>query len=267
MAEMWKELSKPDNYSFDPSENDEDWTGVRTFLRDDVNGTILPANLPIPGVSNVSFRPTPFFRGGFQPTAFIARSVAFVLDCGDELSALNAATHYIVNYASKSLSTRDFPSEQDPTESLTMGVTVMSLENRPKNDFLYKWANNAGGVGNIFKIDMPTATYSINDPGHVSFAAAIASVTQIGAVNAADGRWLSVGANISEYRDDEDVELFLAVRNYKFLEIVGPAFDAAITGNDRGWQCLWDPKRQLFDHTEPLTYQDVIAFGDVMPAL
>lgn len=266
MAQMWRELSMPDNFSFNPSENDEDWTGIRTFLRDDDNGTILPANLPVPGISNVNFRATAYYRGGFQPTSFIAREVNFILDCGDELSALNAATHYVVTYAAKSLSDRNFPNEQTPTESLTMGNTVMSIENRPKNGFAYKWANNAAGVGNVIRIDVPTADYSTSDPGHLSFASAIASVTRIGAVSNSDGRWLSVGANISEYRDDEDNALYLAIRNYKFKEITGPAFDAAITGNDRGWQCVWDPARGLFDHTILTTYSTV-AFTDIMPGL
>jgi len=266
MPERWKELSLPDNFSFKPSENNEDWTGKRVFLRDDVNGTILPTSLPVPGISNIVFRATPYYRGGFQPASFIARNVQFILDCGDELTALNAATHYIVDYAGKSASDRNFPNEQTPTESLSMSNTVMTLENGPTNAFTYSWQNNPGAIGNVFRIDIPVSVYSITDPGHLSFASAIASVTQIGSVSNSDGRWLSVGANINEYRDDQDNALYTATRNYKFKELTGPAFEGAITGNDRGWQCVWNPIAQRFDHTSPLTYV-TSAFTDIMPAL
>jgi hypothetical protein len=266
MPEMWKELSKPEHFQFNPSENDEDWTGKRTFLRDDVNGTILPADLPVPGISNVNFRATPYYRGGYQPLSFLAREVEIVFQKAAESTE---GQLYIVNYAAKSLSDRDFPNSQTATESLSISSTVMTLKNKAKNANNFKWAANGGAVrvDNVtFRIFMITADYSISDPGYLNFAAAIASIGAPGTVSNADSRWLIMGGNISEYRDDQDNERYRVVRSYKYKRIPGPDFEAGIVDIDKGWQLVWNPDVQKFDKTAPLLYA-TSAPPDILPTI
>lgn len=265
MAEMYKEITKKGKWDFNPSENDEDWIGQRTFLRDDIGGTFTLAQLPVPGVSNVTFTATPFYRSGFQPTSFIARGVKFRLDCG----SLTKAYHYIVKYAAKSVSDRDFPSTQDPTLSLRKGSELLILKNVNNNAGVYQFEDGNGQLANKVdggvKVFMPVADYVVTDPGFATFGAATAAMSPSGRVLNTDSRWLSVGADIDEYRDDDDTELFRLVKSYKYRSIPGPAFGNNLNSAD-GWQLVWNPIKVQWWLTNPLTYP-VSAFVDVMPSL
>jgi hypothetical protein len=147
----------------------------------------------------------------------------------------------------------------------------MTLKNKAKNANNFKWAADGAAVrvDNItMRVFMVTADYSISDPGYLDFATAIASIGKPGNVSNADSRWLIMGGNISEYRDDQDNERYRVVRTYKYKMIPGPAFanPPVAADKDKGWQLQWNPDKQHFDNTAPLIYA-VAAPPDILPTI
>jgi len=270
MAIMWREITKGNNWQFNPSENDEDWTGQRSFIQDP-DGAIATADLPIPGVSNVSFTPTPNYRGGYQPSNFIARNVKYTLGAGVYGEAVGTkAQKYVVGYAAKSVSSRRFPSEQDATVSLRISTELFTLSNTANKNSAFQYedgnAVTSGRITKPLKLLLPVATYVVSEPGYANFAAAIASGATLGTVSSTDSRWLAMGTNISEYRDDDDDELFRVERTYSYKRFPGTNFADGIVDVDKGWNMVWNPDDQKFYLTNPRIYATSV-FSDVMPVI
>jgi hypothetical protein len=84
-------------------------------------------------------------------------------------------------------------------------------------------------------------------------------VNQIGRVQTGNSAWLALGADISQFIDNEGDDAFKCVRRYSYKYIDHSAGAA-------GWNHVWDPQNAKFDKTTPLSYKSA-SFTDTLPTL
>jgi hypothetical protein len=236
-------------YSYNPGE--ESTTGTRVFIQDPA-GTIttLPAiEDPLPQ--------NPAFTSDYPvPDNCLLRTINIV-GYKSGTSQTDSSYKLVFNYSTKSSET-SVPDPEDEPENLTIGGEFMQLPNFGGTSGL-----TYNGSGNPVKENtyqfVNTAQYDKTQIYTTMQLAVNSIVNQMGRVQTGNSAWLSLGANISQFIDNDGDDAFKCVRTYSYKYIDHPAGAA-------GWNHVWDAQLGKFDKTDPLSYSSA-AFTDTLPTL
>jgi len=236
-------------YSYDPGE--ESTTGTRVFVQNP-NGAIssLPAILD-------QLPQNPAFTSDYPvPDNCLLRTIS-ITGYKSGTGQTDSAYKLVFNYNTKSSET-SVPDPEDEPENLTIGGEYMQLPN-----FGGASAVTYDGSGNPVKANtyqyVATAQYDKTQI-YTSMQLAINSITnQIGRVQSGNGSWLALGADISQFIDNDGDDAFKCVRRYSY-KYIDHSQGAA------GWNHVYDPQNGKFDTTTARTYK-TSGFTDTMPSL
>ena len=236
-------------YSYNPGE--ESTTGTRVFVQDPTGAiSSLPAILD-------QLPQNPAFTLDYPvPDNCLLRTISITAYKSGTGQA-DSGYKYVLNYNTKSSET-SVPDPEDEPENFTIGGEYIQLPN-----FGGTSSVTFVGTGNPTKTNtyqfVATAQYDKTQIYTTMQLAVNSIVNQIGRVRSGNSAWLALGADISQFIDNEGDDAFKCVRQYSYKYIDHP--DGAA-----GWNHVWDAQRAQFDKTDPLSYSSA-SFTDTLPTL
>jgi hypothetical protein len=238
---------KIDGYSYNPGE--ESTTATRVLI-EDATGSI--GSIPAIGDAfpvNPAVAPTP-------PDNLLLRTInitAYKSGTGQS----DSQYMYTLNYSTKASQT-SVPDPEDEPENLTIGGEIMQLPNFGGTSAL-KYDTSGNPVKAHTYQFVSTAQYDKTQI-YTTMQLAVNTITnQIGRVQTGNSAWLALGADISQFIDNDGDDAFKCTRRYSYKYIDHPQGAA-------GWQHIWDAQAGKFDKSNPLSYSTA-AFTDTLPTL
>jgi hypothetical protein len=236
-------------YNYNPGE--ESTTGTRVFIQDPA-GTITT----LPAI-NDALPQNPAFTSDYPvPDNCLLRTINIV-GYKSGTGQTDSSYKLVFNYNTKSSET-SVPDPEDEPENLTIGGEFVQLPSFGGASATIFVTSNKPVKANVYQF-VATAQYDKTQI-YTTMQLAVDSIkNQIGRVQSGNTCWLSLGADISQFIDNEGDDAFKCVRRYSYKYIDHPEGAA-------GWNHVWDPQNTKFDKTTPLSYSSA-SFTDTLPTL